>query len=98
MRGRAYVDAIIDEHVYRALMMKNGMHPPAGSHDGDYKFVSVKLYTVLYTHCGIDAIKVLEGSTDRCGFEAYRCLSKAYDVYSSDSEVVFLNRILQIGE
>ena len=49
-------------------------------------------------HCGIDPVKVLEESTARCGLEAYRCLSKAYDAYSSDNELVLLNNILQIGQ
>ena len=42
--------------------MKSGICSPAGSLDLDYKYVSVKLYMVLYMHCGIDLIKVLEES------------------------------------
>ena len=68
MCGHAYFDAIIDEHVYRGLMMKSGICSPAGPLDWDYTYVLVKLYMVLYTHCGIDPIKVPEESAPRCGF------------------------------
>ena len=84
IRGHDHVDVIFDEEVYRSLLRKAQIYPPAGSLDWNYKYISVKLYMVLYTHCGIDPIKVLEESTARCGLEAYRCLSKAYDAYSSE--------------
>ena len=87
---------IIDEHVYQSVLRKAKIYPPAGSLDWNYKYISVKLYMVLYTHYGIDPMKVLEESPARCGLEAYWCLSKAYGANSSDNEVVLLNSILQI--
>ena len=98
IRGHDYVDVVIDEDVYRSLLLKAEIYPPAGSLDWNYKYISVKLYMVLYMHCGVDPVKVLEESSARCGLEAYRCISKAYDAYSSDSEVVLLNNIRQIGQ
>ena len=96
IRGHDYVDVIIDEEVYRGLLMKVQIYPPVGSLDLNYEYISVKLCMVLYIHCGIDPIKVLEESTARCELEAYGCLSKAHDAYSSDNEVLLLDNIFQI--
>ena len=50
IRGHEYVDVIIDEQVYQSLLTKAKIYPPAGSIDWNYRYISVKLYMVLYTH------------------------------------------------
>ena len=40
----------------------------------------------------------MEESTQRCGFEAYRLLSRAYGRYTPETEVALLNNILQMQQ
>ena len=63
IRGHEYVDVIFDEHVCQSLVTKAKIYPPARSLYWNYKYISIKLYMVVYTHCGIDPIKVLEESS-----------------------------------
>ena len=53
---------------------------------------------MLYSHLDVDPIKIVEGSTRRCGFEAYRLLSRAYDRYTPETEAALLNNILQMRQ
>ena len=73
---------------------------PAGasSLDWEYTHISNKLYSVIYAHLDADPIKIVEESTQRCGFEAYRLLSRAYDRYTPETEVALLNNILQMQQ
>ena len=66
--------------------------------DWDYTHISNKLYSVLYAHLDVDPIKTVEESSQRCGFEAYRLLSRAYDRYTPETEVALLNNILQMQQ
>ena len=51
--------------------------------DWDYTHVSNKLFMVIHGHCDVDPVKAINESVTRCGFEAYRLLSRAYDPYNS---------------
>ena len=66
--------------------------------DWDYTHISNKLYSVLNAHLDVDPIKIVEESSQRCGFEAYRLLSRAYDRYTPETEVALLNNILQMQQ
>ena len=66
--------------------------------DWNYTYISTKLYMVLYTHCDTDPIKIMEECDRKCGFEGYRLLTRAYDVYNENDEVTMLNHVLQIGQ
>ena len=65
----------------------------ASSLDWEYTHISNKLYSVIYAHLDVDPIKIVEESTQRCDFEAYRLLSRAYDRYTPETEVALLNNI-----
>ena len=54
----------------------------------EYTHISNKLYSVIYAHLDADPIKIVEESTQRCGFEAYRLLSRAYDRYTPETGCV----------
>ena len=41
----------------------------------DYTHISNKLYSVIYALLDVDPIKIVEETSQRCGFEAYRLLS-----------------------
>ena len=47
--------------------------------DWDYTHISNKLYSVLYAHLDVDPIKIVDESSQRGGFEAYRLFSRAYE-------------------
>ena len=70
----------------------------ASTLDWEYTHISNKLYSVLYAHLDVDPIKIVEESSQRCGFEAYRLLSRAYDRYTPETEVALLNNILQMQQ
>ena len=73
--------------------------PDGASHmDWEYTHISNKLYSVIYAHLDVDPVKIIEESALRCGFEAYRLLSRAYDRYTPETEVALLNNILQIQQ
>ena len=59
--------------------------------------ISTKLYMVLHTYCDSDPTKVIEESKAKCGFEAYRLLSKMYDPHNVDTEFALTNNLLQIS-
>ena len=63
--------------------------------DWDYTHIS-NLFSVLYAHLDVEPIKIVEESSQRCGFESYRLLSRAYDCYTPETEVALLNNILQM--
>ena len=63
--------------------------------DWDYAHISNKLYSVISAHLDVGPTKIVEESSQRCGFEAYRLLSRAYDRYTPETEVALLNNILQ---
>ena len=44
----------------------------ASSLEWEYTHISNKLHSVIYAHLDVDPIKIVEESTQRCGFEAYR--------------------------
>jgi hypothetical protein len=85
----------VGREVYNRLVQP---HIPEGASpmDWDYTHISNKLYSVLYAHLDVDPIKIVEESSQRCGFEAYRLLSRAYDRYTPETEVALLNNILQM--
>ena len=64
----------VGREVYSRLV---GPHIPEGASpmDWDYTHISNALYSVLYAHLDVDPIKIVEESSQRCGFEAYRLLS-----------------------
>ena len=70
----------------------------ASSFDWEHTHISNKLYSVIYAHLDVDPIKIVEESTQRCGFEAYRLLSRAYDRYTPETEVALLNNIPQMQQ
>ena len=51
---------------------------------------------MLHSHLDVNPIKIVEESTHRCGFEAYRLLSRAYSRYTPETEVALLNIIVQM--
>ena len=67
--------------------------------DWHYEFVKNKLFMIIYTHLGIDARKVIlkEYNSHKCGFEAYRLLTKEYDAPSDDLEAVLMERVSSIA-
>ena len=66
--------------------------------DRDYTHISNKLYSVICAHLDVDQIKIVEESSQRCGFEAYRLLSRAYDRHTPQTEVALLSSILQMQQ
>ena len=64
----------------------------------DHTHISNKLYSVIYAHLDVDPIKIVEVSSKTFGFEAYRLLSRAYDRYTPETEVVFLNNIFRMQQ
>ena len=53
---------------------------------------------MIYAHVDVDPIKILEESSQRYGFDAYRLLSRSYDRYTPETEVALLNNILQMQQ
>ena len=53
---------------------------------------------MIYAHLDVEAIKIVEESSQRCGLEAYRLLSRVYDRYTPETEVAVLNNILQMQQ
>ena len=53
---------------------------------------------MLHAHLDVDPIKIVEESSQRCGFEAYRLLSRAYDRYTPEAEVALFNNVLQMQQ
>ena len=91
-------EEVITESAYYHLISERQCKPEGASElDWNYKYISTKLYSVLHAHCDTDPTKVIEESTERCGFEAYRLLCRAYDPYSAETEVTLLQHILQLG-
>ena len=66
--------------------------------DWDYTHISNKLYSILYAHLDVDPIKIVDESSQRHGFEAYRLLSRVYDRYTPETEVALLNNSLQMQQ
>ena len=96
IRSHTMKDKIIDEDEYNILLRKHNLYPVNGQLDWDYKYLSTKIYMVLFTYCGMDPIKIMKEANKKCGLEAYRLLNRAYDAYAADNEVTLLNNILQI--
>ena len=89
----------VTREVYERLLLESAVKPLGASDlDWDYTHISSKLYMVLHSHCDVDPTKVIEESTERCGFEAYRLLNKAYDVYTIETETQLINHMLQLGQ
>ena len=89
----------IDKDVFETLLSVADIKPAGASElDWAYRYMSTKLYMVIYTHCDVDPIKIIEEGDHKCGFEAYRLLSKAYDLYNENDEVLLLNHVLQISQ
>ena len=65
--------------------------------DWDFGFASRQLYNVIFNHCDVDARKVIKEDINKCGFEAYRLLSREYDPVNSDTACNLLQSILVIG-
>ena len=42
------------------LLRKHGLFLTNGQLDCDYKYLSTKLYMVLFTYCGMDPIKIMK--------------------------------------
>ena len=86
------VTTTVDRETYARLV---GPHIPEGASlmDWDYAHISNKFYSVIYAHLDADPIKIVEESSQRCGFEAYRQLSRAYDMYTPETEIALLNNI-----
>ena len=53
---------------------------------------------MLYAHLDVNPIKIVEESSQRCGFEAYRLISRAYDRYTPETEVALLNYIFEMQQ
>ena len=78
----------ITQETFEDQLEQNKTKPIGASDlDWNYRYVSTKLYMVLYTHCNVDPLKILEEGDNKCWFEAYRLLSKAYDLYNENDEV-----------
>ena len=87
----------VDKSLYERLV-EPIIPAGASSLDWEYTHMSNNLYSVIYAHLHADPIKIVEESTQRCGFEAYRLLSRAYDRYTPETEVALLNNILQMQQ
>jgi hypothetical protein len=88
----------MDESKYVENLKEMKVIPDGGNPlDYGFKHVSNKLYMILHMYAGDDAQKVIEESFDRCGFEAYRLLSIAYDPLSVDAEDQLIRSVLSIG-
>ena len=56
--------------------------------------MSRKLYMVLHAYVSNDARKILAESVEKCGFEAYRLLTREYDPVATDISYTLLERIM----
>ena len=65
--------------------------------DWEFSFTSRQLYNVIFNHCDLDARKVIKEDPHKCGYEAYRLLSREYDPVNSDTAYNLLQSILDIG-
>ena len=65
--------------------------------DWKYKFISKKLFMVIHTHASFEVRKTIAESTERCGLEAYRLLSREFDPISADKGFALLERVLVIA-
>ena len=89
-------EVIVEQTYHNAMRMHNCKPDGASDMDWNYKYISTKSYSVIHSHCDADAVKVVEESVDRCGFEAYRLLCRKYDPYSAETEVTLVQHILQL--
>ena len=86
--GRDIYNRLVDPHI------PEGASPM----EWDDTHTSINVYSVLYAHLDVDPIKIVEESSQRCGYEAYRLLSRSYDRYTPETEVALLNNILQMQQ
>ena len=65
--------------------------------DWEFGYISKQIYNVIFNHCDSDAKKVIKEDINKCGFEAYRLLSREYDLVNSDTAYNLLQASLAIG-
>ena len=87
--------AVVTEAVYMKWL-EDGFGKRAIG-DWAYENISRKLYMVLHTHRSTDVKKIISESIDKCGFEAYRLLSREFDPLSVDLAYSLLERVLVIA-
>ena len=86
---------LFDELIRTHDLIGNHEHPA----DWDYKFVTAKLFMVIWKHLDISQRKIVQKvySNNQCGFEAFRLLSKEYDPTSDDLASTLLERVTAVA-